>query len=395
MTQGPGAKPGMNDAAREPGSRWWAPVNAPEEVDPSAVLEAMGLQQPGEARRWAEEAVHDTARFLAQVLPQVPHYRRKRRGLAWLVHKLFSPPPLIDQLAWEMVQRTTFNGEAKGAHHLTLSVHMGGMVRAASLCAEVAAVEVEGAQPGRHPSANTPWEPGGGALFAVVPSTQAGRARCRQLLRLSMLMLWGHEVAHVLGGHCRYLIERPKMPEADRKALELDADMVGGSAVCAWLIQRSSLAQELGWSPVAPVAAQSRDMVESCTLASLVYFVLLGGGVQGASPRYLSPAARVTVLMGGFASYIDRSQGLPLPPEMPFDHHALSHPAMGLASRKMLTLMRRTSVAQAMAAMVLGESDMAELGLAVTRRDEIKADLHAHRPFGHSDYLARIGVAPA
>jgi hypothetical protein len=382
----------MNEAAS---SRWWVPVNAPAEVDPSPVLEAMGLQHPGEARRWAQEAVLDTARFLALVLPEVPHYRRKRHGLAWLVHKLFSPPPLIDQLAWEMVPRTTFNGEAKGSHHLNLSVNIGGIVRAASLCAEVAAVEVERAQGGRHPAANTPWEPGGGALFAVVPDTPPGRARYRQLLRLCMAMLWGHEVAHVLGGHCRYLIEHPKMPEADRKALELDADMVGGSAVCAWLIQRSSLAQELGCSPQAPVASQSRDMVEACTLATLIYFVLVGGGVHGASSRYLSPAVRINVLMGGFAAYIDRSKGLPLPPEVPFDRSALSQRSMDLAIGKMLTLMRRTSVAQAMAAMVPAESDMAELKLAADRRDALKVTLHVYRPFGHSDYLARMGVAPA
>lgn len=361
------------------GTYKWAPVLPPSAVDASEVIKALGIFEKPRISV-ATSAVADISAFLRLTLPGLRHYSPPR-GFVRRVMSNFFPPEMPIGLCWGFRESRDFNASAGGCNDsFVISINYGAIVLAASLCCEIVAIELEGASKSQTSSLQD--------LFSVIPATPGGIIRYQQLLRMTMLYLFGHEFAHIVGGHCGYWNDNRKMSDSDRRAIELDADHVGGNAAGAWITQNTDVATQLGWLPGAKLDDDTR-LIELCVLASLTLFTLFQEMTDGASKKYLPPETRSCVFISALAQYVEKSPQMPIKPKVVINPKCLDGITIEKMRKKMISLLKRASVAAAVSKVEPTEHELAQLNSTYLRRDDLKKLLHQYRPGGAQEYLKR------
>ncbi|MEQ6475911.1 hypothetical protein [Comamonas sp. wu1-DMT] len=359
------------------GTHKWVPVLPPNEVDASEVIKALGIYENRKISA-ATSAVADISDFLRLTLPSVQHYSPPRGLVRQFLSKFFAPEMPIG-LSWGFRERVDFNASAGGRNEsFVISINYGAILLAASLCCEIAAIEQEGASKSKTSSLED--------LFSVMPATPKGISRYQQLLRMTMLYLFGHEFAHVVGGHCGYLDLVKKMSDADRRAIELDADHVSGYAAGAWITQNTGVATQLGWLPKATLANDTQ-LIELCVLASLTLFTLYQKLSDGASEKYLPPETRSCVFLSTLIHYVELGPELPIKPKVVINPICLEEVAIGRMRQKMISLLRLTSVAAAVSKVEPTAQAFAQIKDTYSNREKLKEILNRCRPSNAKEYL--------
>lgn len=359
------------------GTYKWVPVLHPNVVDASAVITALGIYENPKISV-ATSAIADISYFLRLTLPGLSHYSPPR-GLVRRILSNFFAPEIPIGLSWGFREHVDFNASAVGRNEsFVIFINYGAILLAASLCCEIAAIELENASKSKTSSLKD--------LFSVMPITPNGISRYQQLLRMTMLYLFGHEFAHVVGGHCGYLDIVKKMSDSDRRAIELDADHVSGYAAGAWITQNINVATQLGWLPKATLDNDNR-LIELCVLSSLTLFTLYQELSDGASKKYLPPETRSCVFLSTLTHYIELSHQLPIKPKVVINPICLAEATILGVREKMISLLRLTSVAAAISMVEPTEQAFTQISSTYSRREELKEKLKQYRPSNAQEYL--------
>jgi hypothetical protein len=249
-------------------------------------------------------------------------------------------------------------------------------LRMASLCNEIAAVKIDATAPARSLSIED------GGLFKVIPTSPAGKAYADRLFVLSMLYLFGHEYAHVIGGHCHY-VERLnyRVMPTDRIALELDADIVGGHAAGGWLVHNDKILELIGYPIASNPLAQQQKLIEDSVLGALIVYILFKQ-FSVPSNLYFDPPTRMISFVGGLTGYIEVSTKLPNSPIITIDPKYLSNAFVQKSHQNWMAFLTKTSIAPALN-WIIGSQDPQLLTQTADHRDYLKDNiLQELRPFG-------------
>lgn len=361
------------------------PVLPPEYIDASEVLIALGIPT-GIKADLAFEAVEAIFHFLQTAFPDIGHYHTPKNKFLQYLARIFRRQETSIKLSWGFQNAVDFNAQAKeNGLGFVIEINYGAVIRAASLCCEIAAIEIDGAEGSAKPSIHESWE--GGNLFSVLPASPLGKERYLQLLKATILFLFSHELAHVVGGHCGYFYENKKMPDAHRKAIEADADHIGGQAAGASIIHRSTVAQQVGWPSSNTPQDNSSSLVKTCVLSSLILSVLFAELTDDKSMQYFRPALRVMIFIGGLAHYIKEVSRMPFPPVVQVPDKYLALRSTERSRQYAMDLIMKSSVHTSISKFDLQNSDTSEISSTFALRDTLKHEFMQYHPAGINEYL--------
>jgi hypothetical protein len=124
-------------------------------------------------------------------------------------------------------------------------------------------------------------------------------------------------------------------------------------------------------------------------MAALVLFILLAVVSKTDSAKYLVPAIRNMVFLGGWADYVSRSPALPKAPIIRIRPAYLGNEFIEQVQRDAIQLLHGTSVSHMLGGAVAEPSDFGRFEAVAAVREKLKEEaLPKYRPFGMQQYLA-------
>jgi hypothetical protein len=340
---------------------------------------SMGIG-PGEQAA-AQQAIDSVEKLCNVLAANIEHYKapltaaEKKKGY-------FSEQEAVlqDRLTWIIKRTPTFNASAlkiKAENAYLIEINLGAILRMASLCNEIAAIRLDKAAAAARSSIDNR------SLFKLSPQSKNAKDYAERLLLLSMLYLFGHEYAHIVGGHCYYFEKQSyHLSSLDRLTLELDADIVGGHAAGAWMVQNETILSFIGYPIPADQTTYQKSLIEDSVLGALIVYTLFER-FSKESDLYLDAPTRLMSFVGGMARYIEESPELVKKPHIKIDSDLLSTAFLMSCQNHWIDFLKTISIGKSLR-WETTEEQFVRLQEAHIRRSQLKDELHLLRPFGLS-----------